>query len=248
MGKKVEKEMAKVAESKYYDILGVSPDADDEVMKKAYRKLAIKYHPDKNPEHGDTFSEISMVYAVLTDPDKRELYDILGEKGLTRPQKCSCEGVVLDGSSDEEADSDEGEGGNFQCMMGCCGSFGGQDDGSDDDHDHEHDHDHDHDHGHDHDHDHGMRPQMQVPRFIMGPGGIPYIIGPGGVLVPVSAAMMGLPVSGGGQAMMPPPSVPLPQASSMTRPPVSPVAGQKRRISETVTSGDMTGDEAGEKR
>jgi len=238
--------MAKVVETKYYDILGVSPDADDEVMKKAYRKLAIKYHPDKNPDQGDKFSEISMVYAVLTDPDKRELYDILGEKGLTRPQKCSCEGVVLDGSSDEEDDSDEGEGGNFQCMMGCCGSFGGQDDGSDDDHDHEHDHDHGHDH--DHDHDHGMRPQMQVPRFIMGPGGIPYIIGPGGVLVPMSAAMMGLPVSGGGRAMMPPPSVPLPQASSMPRPPVSPVAGQKRRIGETGTSGDMAGEEAGEKR
>merc|ERR1711892_465483 len=216
MGKKVEKEMAKVAESKYYDILGVSPDADDEVMKKAYRKLAIKYHPDKNPEHGDTFSEISMVYAVLTDPDKREIYDILGEKGLTRPQKCSCEGVVLDGSSDEEDDSDDGEGGNFQCMMGCCGSFGGQDDGSDDDHDHGHDHDHAHSDEEEVPATLGMRPQMQMPRFIMGPGGIPCIIGPGGVPVPIRAmraAMMGLPVSGGGRARMPPPGVPLPQAS-----------------------------------
>ena len=139
----------------------------------------------------------------------------------------------------------------------CCGSFGGQDDGSDDDHDHGHDHDHDHDHS-----DNkevpatlGMRPQMQGPPFILGqgPGGILYIMGPGGVPVPISAAMsaamMGLPVSGGGRAMMPPPpSVPLPQASSMAQPPVPPVAGQKRRIGETGTSGDMAGDQAEEKR
>ena len=136
----------------------------------------------------------------------------------------------------------------------CCGSFGGQDDGSDDDHDHGHDHDHDHDHSDEEEVPAtlGMRPQMQGPRFIMGPGGIPCIIGPGGVPVPIRAmraAMMGLPASGGGRARMPPPpGVPLPQASSMPRPPVPPVAGQKRRIGETGTSGDMAGEQAGEKR
>ncbi|KAG1079274.1 hypothetical protein G6F42_023850 [Rhizopus arrhizus] len=72
-----------VAESKYYDILGVSPTATEGELKKAYRKLALKYHPDKNPDAGDKFKEISHAYEILSDAEKREIYDQYGEEGLS---------------------------------------------------------------------------------------------------------------------------------------------------------------------
>ncbi|KAG0336206.1 hypothetical protein BG004_008156, partial [Podila humilis] len=68
-------------ETKYYDTLGVSPDATDSEIKKAYRKLAMQYHPDKNPDAGDKFKEISHAYETLSDPEAREMYDRYGEDG-----------------------------------------------------------------------------------------------------------------------------------------------------------------------
>ncbi|XP_061421758.1 dnaJ homolog subfamily A member 2 [Lethenteron reissneri] len=74
--------MASVADTRLYDLLGVTPTANEGDLKKAYRKLAKEYHPDKNPEAGDKFKEISFAYEVLSNPEKRDLYDRHGEKGL----------------------------------------------------------------------------------------------------------------------------------------------------------------------
>ncbi len=68
----------------YYDLLGVGRDADNDTLKRAYRRLARQYHPDINKEPGaeDRFKEIGRAYEVLGDPQKRARYDQFGEAGL----------------------------------------------------------------------------------------------------------------------------------------------------------------------
>ncbi len=68
-----------------YDILGVNRDASDEDIKKSYRKLAMKYHPDRNPDSKDSeekFKEAKSAYEILSEPDKRRAYDAYGHAGI----------------------------------------------------------------------------------------------------------------------------------------------------------------------
>ncbi len=69
----------------YYEVLGVARTANDQEIKSAYRKLALQFHPDRNPNNPDAeekFKECSEAYAVLADGDKRAAYDRYGHAGL----------------------------------------------------------------------------------------------------------------------------------------------------------------------
>ncbi|CAG8650378.1 57_t:CDS:2 [Paraglomus occultum] len=72
--------------SSYYDILEISTEATDEEIRKAYRKQALQWHPDKNnhrlEEAEVKFKEIAEAYEILSDPEKRQIYDTYGEEGL----------------------------------------------------------------------------------------------------------------------------------------------------------------------
>src|SRR5512132_2737356 len=73
-----------MAKRDYYTILGVNRDASEEDLKKAYRKLAMKHHPDRNPDKGseEKFKEAKEAYEVLTDARKRQAYDQFGHAGV----------------------------------------------------------------------------------------------------------------------------------------------------------------------
>jgi len=70
-----------VDNKKYYDLLGVEKDATFDQIKKAYRKLALRNHPDKGGDP-EIFKDITNAYETLSDKDKRELYDQYGEEGV----------------------------------------------------------------------------------------------------------------------------------------------------------------------
>jgi molecular chaperone DnaJ len=76
-----------MAKRDYYEVLGVGKSADESEIKKAYRKLAIRYHPDKNPDNKsaeEKFKEAAEAYEILSDPDKRARYDRFGHAGVSQ--------------------------------------------------------------------------------------------------------------------------------------------------------------------
>lgn len=80
--------MSNRTERDYYEVLGVERDASQDVIKKAYRKLAMKYHPDQNPgdkEAEDKFKEAAAAYEVLSNTEKRSMYDRFGHAGVGGP-------------------------------------------------------------------------------------------------------------------------------------------------------------------
>ena len=93
-----------MAESKrdYYEVLGVPKDADDAALKKAYRVLAKKYHPDANPGNAEAeakFKEASEAYGILSDPEKRKMYDQFGHAAFEQGGGAGGAGGIASGGN-----------------------------------------------------------------------------------------------------------------------------------------------------
>ena len=91
----------------FYDILGVDRGASSAELKSAYRKIALKYHPDKNPDDKEaekTFKEAAEAYGVLSDSNKRAQYDQFGHAGVGMGQQGSGFGGGVHMSMDEKTD------------------------------------------------------------------------------------------------------------------------------------------------
>lgn len=80
----------------YYEILGIKKGASEDDIKKAYRKQALRYHPDKNKSPGaeEKFKEIAEAYDVLSEPKKKDIYDRFGEEGKFS-KSCNIAGPII---------------------------------------------------------------------------------------------------------------------------------------------------------
>ena len=117
------------AKRDYYEVLGVSKSDSADSIKSQYRKLALKFHPDRNksPEAAEHFKEISEAYAVLSDPEKKKLYDQYGHAGVDG--KYSTEDIFSGARGNfDEVFSNFSSGGFdsiFESLFGRGGGFGG---------------------------------------------------------------------------------------------------------------------------
>ena len=98
-----------MAKRDFYEILGVNRDADDEAIKKAYRKLAMKHHPDRNPEDKgkgaeEKFKEAKEAYEILSDADKRAAYDRYGHAGVDPSAAAGAQGAGFSNFADAFGD------------------------------------------------------------------------------------------------------------------------------------------------
>ncbi len=112
----------------YYEVLGVEKSSDEATIKKAYRKLAMQFHPDKNPDNKEAeekFKEASEAYEILSDPDKRQRYDQYGHAGVEG--QFGGGGFNWDNFSHFEDISDLFGGGGFSSIFDTIfgGGFGG---------------------------------------------------------------------------------------------------------------------------
>ncbi len=118
-----------MAKRDYYEVLGISKSASVEEIKKAYRKTAIKFHPDKNPDDPtaeDKFKEAAEAYEVLSDPQKRQRYDQFGHQGMNGGGFGGGAGMNMEDIFSQFGDIFGGGGGSpFESFFGGAGRTGG---------------------------------------------------------------------------------------------------------------------------
>ena len=111
-----------MAKRDYYEILGVGKSASAEEIKKAYRKIAIKYHPDKNPDDKaseEKFKEAAEAYEVLSTPEKKQRYDQFGHAGMNGGRGYSGGGMNMEDIFSQFGDIFGGGGGSpFDSFFG----------------------------------------------------------------------------------------------------------------------------------
>jgi len=118
-----------MAKRDYYDILGVSRQADQAEIKSAYRKLAIKFHPDKNPDNKEAeekFKEAAEAYEVLSNPEKRQRYDQFGHAGNSASGGYGGGGMNMEDIFSQFGDIFGGSGSPFDSFFGGSGRSGGR--------------------------------------------------------------------------------------------------------------------------